>query len=167
MSYIFSPLGPLKYVDIWHDNSGSGKYGSWYLNNLTVTDVFAKENYIFNANIWLAVEESDGQIDRRLWVATEAEQRAFKRQFEHRSMANMRDGHIWFSVVSRPAGSRFTRLQRASCCFCLLATAMLANAMFYGVAPEDSQRSFSMGPFALSYEQVSNFLITFNFHFLT
>lgn len=45
-------------------------------------------------------------------------------------------------------------LQRVSCCLCLLYTSMLANALFYGTAGQ-SQTTFTIGPFALTPEQVS------------
>eukprot|EP00058_Branchiostoma_floridae_P027767 XP_002613258.1 hypothetical protein BRAFLDRAFT_68223 [Branchiostoma floridae] len=44
---------------------------------------------------------------------------------------NTRDGHLWFSVASRPTRSHFTRVQRASCCLSLVFLTMITNAMFY------------------------------------
>lgn len=37
------PLGPLTHLRIWHDNSGSGRSQSWYLNTITVVDLQNKE----------------------------------------------------------------------------------------------------------------------------
>ena len=74
--------------------------------------------------------------------------------FSKKGKKGMSDDHLWFSVVSRPARSRFSRIQRLSCCLCLLFTAMLANAMFYGQVASDSPNGFSLGPFSLSLEQV-------------
>jgi len=47
---------------IWHDNSGKGKFGGWYLNYVVVRDVQTKQRYHFVVNQWLAVEEDDGQV---------------------------------------------------------------------------------------------------------
>lgn len=47
---------------IWHDNSGKGKFGCWYLNYVVVRDVQTKQRYHFVVNQWLAVEEDDGQV---------------------------------------------------------------------------------------------------------
>ena len=47
---------------IWHDNSGKGKYGSWYLKHVIVQDVQTKEKFFFICNRWFAVEEDDGQV---------------------------------------------------------------------------------------------------------
>ncbi|XP_066267538.1 polycystin-2-like protein 2 [Branchiostoma lanceolatum] len=41
------------------------------------------------------------------------------------------DGHLWFSVFSRPTRSNFTRVQRVSCCLSLLFCTMVSNAMWY------------------------------------
>ncbi|XP_066287704.1 polycystin-1-like protein 2 [Branchiostoma lanceolatum] len=46
--------------------------------------------------------------------------------------ADFRDGHLWFSVLGRPAYSSFTRVQRLSCCLSLLLCTMLTNIMFFG-----------------------------------
>lgn len=43
------------------------------------------------------------------------------------------DGHIWFSIVSRPPTSNFTRVQRLSCAQCLLCCTMITSAMFYNM----------------------------------
>ena len=32
-------LGDLLYVNVWHDNSGEGDYGSWYLDKVVIVDM--------------------------------------------------------------------------------------------------------------------------------
>ena len=32
-------LGPLQCLRIWHDNSGQGKFGSWYLDRIDIVDL--------------------------------------------------------------------------------------------------------------------------------
>ncbi len=69
-------------------------------------------------------------------------------------------GHL---LVSVPMGFRdgfvlcchfaSRRVQRVSCCLCLLYTTMLTSAMWYDRIPE-SGNIFSLGPFALTPEQV-------------
>ena len=92
-------------------------------------------------------------MDRLLPVAGPEQMMEFGHLFAQRTAKNMGDGHLWFSVVARPPQSRFTRLQRVSCCMCLLFTSMLANAMFYKEGQE-KQNTFTLGPFAVSPEQV-------------
>ena len=83
----------------------------------------------------------------------------FKNLFEHTTRKNLSDEHLWLSVIARPPTSRFTHLQRVSCCLVLLFTTMLANAMFYERVPDDdSANVFQFGPFALSPQQVCNLL---------
>lgn len=38
-------LGPLTYLRIWHDNSGSGNSKSWYLNTVDIVDLQTNEKY--------------------------------------------------------------------------------------------------------------------------
>ncbi|XP_059156486.1 polycystin-1-like protein 2 [Physella acuta] len=168
------PLGYLNFMRIWHDNSGRGKFASWYLNYIIVRDVQTDVKQVFIANRWFAVEEDDGQIDRVIPAASREQLGDFSYQFGERSRKNLVDGHLWFSVVARPPQSRFTCLQRVSCCLCLLYVSMLANAMFYRTSTsgtgETSSSSFSFGPFSIAPEQifigvVSN-LIVFPVNFL-
>lgn len=55
------------------------------------------------------------------------------------------DGHIWFSVVSRPPCSTFTRVQRVSCCFSLLLCTMLTSIMFWGIPTDPSEQTMDLG----------------------
>ena len=59
---IFSDLGHLMYLRIWHDNSGKSKAASWYLNHIIIRDIQTDKKYFFISNKWFAVEEDDGQV---------------------------------------------------------------------------------------------------------
>ena len=135
--------------------SGKGKMGGWYLKHVLVNDLQTRQKYYFISDRWFAVEEDDGQVDRLVPVATKETLSEFKQLFQQSTRKNMGDGHLWFSVVARPAQSRFTRLQRVSACLCLLVTSMLANAMFYERAGDASTAAFKIGPLAVTPEQVS------------
>ena len=43
------------------------------------------------------------------------------------------DGHLWFSVITKPVRSRFTRVQRLTCLITVLFTTMLTNIINYNV----------------------------------
>lgn len=62
--FFIRPLGALNYLHVWHDNSGKGKFASWYLRNVVVRDVQTDQKYIFIANRWFAVEEDDGMVQQ-------------------------------------------------------------------------------------------------------
>nr|KAG5709464.1 hypothetical protein BaRGS_023146 [Batillaria attramentaria] len=149
------PLGYLNYARVWHDNSGKGKFGGWYLNYMIVRDVQTDEKWVFIADRWFAVEEDDGMVDRIIPAATRDRMTEFGHLFAERSRKNLADGHLWFSVVARPPQSRFTAVQRVTCCLCLLYTSMLANAMFYRTdGNTNTGGGFTIGPFSLTPEQV-------------
>ncbi|ESO89018.1 hypothetical protein LOTGIDRAFT_228960 [Lottia gigantea] len=147
------PLGTLNYARVWHDNSGKTKMASWYLKYLLVRDVQTNQRFVFISNKWFAVEEDDGQVDRVIPVAGKEQMTEFGHLFAEKSRKSLVDGHLWFSVVARPANSRFTRVQRVSCCLLLLFVSMLGNAMFYG-QDLSSSTAYNFGPFALSPEQI-------------
>lgn len=107
--------------------------------------------YYFLCNKWLAVDEDDGLIDRIIPVAGKEEITGFNHLFFSRAKKNLSEDHLWLSVVSRPSRSHFTRLQRLACCFLLLFSTMIANAMWYGVAEtNEGDFSFQLGPFTVS-----------------
>ncbi len=74
--------------------------------------------------------------------------------FSQKGKKGLSDDHIWFSVVASRTSNRFTRVQRLSCCLCLLFTAMIANAMFYGTIDSSTAPGFVIGPFSISFQQV-------------
>ncbi|XP_019626124.1 PREDICTED: polycystic kidney disease protein 1-like 2 [Branchiostoma belcheri] len=123
-------LGELNAVHVWHDNTGGDP--SWYLNKIVVIDCDKDDKYTFICDKWLAVEEGDGKVDRLLAIATEKELSSIGNVFSSKTSKDFRDGHLWFSVMGRPAYSRFTRVQRLSCCLSLLLCTMLTNIMFFG-----------------------------------
>ncbi|CAG0890374.1 unnamed protein product [Darwinula stevensoni] len=148
-------LGPLNYMRIWHDNSGIGTRQSWFLNFVIVKDIQTGEKYEFIANRWFAVEEDDGQVDRLLPVAGLEQKKDPNFLFNTHSQRNLYDEHLWFSVFMRPPRSRFTRVQRVSCCMAFLYLSMLTNAMWYGTVPQHpTSNALRFGPFILSTAQI-------------
>lgn len=101
-----------------------------------ITNLDNNKQYVCFCNDWLAVDQSDGAISRVLPVASEQELRSFENIFLAKTARDLTDGHLWFSIVSRPPRSNFTRMQRVSCCLCLLLSTMLSNAMFYRVTDD-------------------------------
>lgn len=51
---------------------------------------------------------------------------------------SLADKHLWLSLFNRPAQSRFTRVQRVTCCVTILFTFVVVNAMWYGLLKKDN-----------------------------
>nr|XP_006815503.1 PREDICTED: polycystic kidney disease protein 1-like 2-like [Saccoglossus kowalevskii] len=148
-------LGDLETLRIWHNNNGKAQHASWYLNKIVVHDVHTQDNFVFLCDRWLAVEEDDGRIRRHLRVTNEREMKNFNHLFASNARAEFTDGHIWFSIVSRPTRSHFTRVQRLSCCLSLLYTAMIANCMWYKAEGSDLyQNIIDVGPFSFTWHSI-------------
>lgn len=122
-------LGGLTFIRVWHDNSG--KSPSWFLSQVVIRDIETDEKFFFLCNHWLACDEGDGQVDRLFPVAGKEELSDFVHLFKTKTSRDFSDGHLWFSIAFRPVRSRFTRVQRVTCCLSLLMCSMLSNVLWY------------------------------------
>jgi hypothetical protein len=77
------------------------------------------------------VDREDGNLECFIPAASEQDLTSFQYLFSSTTRDDMSDGHLWFSLVSRPTRSRFTRVQRLSAGLALLFATMIANAMWY------------------------------------
>nr|XP_054588101.1 polycystic kidney disease protein 1-like 2 isoform X1 [Nothobranchius furzeri] len=145
-------LGDLQSIRLWHDNSG--KHPAWYLNKVTVQDVENGQKWHFLCNSWLAVDVAECVLDKVFPVASESDLKRFSNLFFSKTAKDFRDGHIWFSVISRPPCSTFTRVQRVSCCFSLLLCTMLTSIMFWGIPTDPSEQTMDLGHIEFTWQQV-------------
>ncbi|KAJ8247277.1 hypothetical protein GJAV_G00244460 [Gymnothorax javanicus] len=145
-------LGELQSIRLWHDNSGS--HPAWYVDKVMVQDLETGQKWFFLCSSWLAIDVGDFLLDKVFSVASEAELKAFSNLFFMKTAKDFRDSHIWFSVVSRPPSSNFTRVQRVSCCFSLLLCTMLTSIMFYGVPTDPAEQKMDLGQIEFTWQQV-------------
>ncbi|KAM3625915.1 uncharacterized protein V6R79_019756 [Siganus canaliculatus] len=145
-------LGDLQSIRLWHDNSGA--HPAWYVNKVMVQDLESGQKWHFLCNSWLAVDVGDCTLDKVFSVATEMDLKRFSNLFFMKTAKDFRDGHIWFSVISRPPCSTFTRVQRVSCCFSLLLCTMLTSIMFWGIPTDPSEQTMDLGHIEFTWQQV-------------
>ncbi|XP_067303965.1 polycystin-1-like protein 2 [Pseudorasbora parva] len=146
------PLGELQSIRLWHDNTGD--HPAWYVNSVMVEDLQTEQIWHFLCSSWLAVDIDDCTVERVFPVASEMEMKGFSNLFFMKTTTDFCDGHIWYSVVSRPPSSTFTRVQRVSCCFSVLLCSMLASIMFYGIPTDPTDQTMDLGPIKLTFSQV-------------
>ena len=151
---LFRSLGLLNCIRIWHDNSGQGSSASWFLKYLIIRDLQTMEKFHFIAQRWFAVEKDDGKIERVLPVADVMEKSEFSYLLSKQAYHSISDGHLWFSIFSRPPSNKFTRVQRCTCCFVLFILSMFLNIMYYDLKNATSTKGLSLGPFLIAPEQV-------------
>ena len=131
-----------------------GSSPSWYLSRLSVKDLQTGKQWFFVCENWLAVESEDGKVCRVLPVANDQELTNFQHLFTARTVKGLADGHIWFSIVSRPPSSNFTRVQRLSCALCLLCCTMITSAMFYNMGGQGpSPYAVNIGSLVIDLKQ--------------
>ena len=73
-----------------------------------------------------------------------------------RTYHSVSDGHLWFSIFSRPPSNQFTRVQRCTCCFVLLFVSMFLSIMYYDLSKEakSTDSSKTVGALYISPQQV-------------
>ncbi|CAF3428948.1 unnamed protein product, partial [Rotaria sp. Silwood2] len=97
-------------------------------------------------------------IERILPIAGESQKQEFSYVLSKQIYHSVSEGHLWFSIFSRPPSNRFTRVQRCTCCFVLLFTAMFLNILYYDQANEakttKTTESLSFGPLYITPQQI-------------
>ncbi|XP_075686667.1 polycystin-1 isoform X2 [Rhinoderma darwinii] len=131
-------LGNVWKIRLWHDNKGLGP--SWYVQHVIIKDLQRSKNYFFLVNDWLTVgqEDSGRRVEKEIFAASESELKRFSRIFMAELQRGISEKHVWLSMWDRPPRSRFTRVQRATCCALLIFLFLCANAVWYGVVGDNN-----------------------------
>ena len=91
-------------------------------------------------------------------MAGDAQKQEFSYVLSKQAYHSVSEGHLWFSIFSRPPSNRFTRVQRCTCCFVLLLTSMLLNILYYDQAAEakgqQNTEGLLVGPLLITPQQV-------------
>ncbi|XP_076603671.1 polycystin-1-like protein 2 [Chaetodon auriga] len=144
-------LGDLQGIRLWHNNSGS--HPAWYVGNIMVQDLQTEQKWHFLCNSWLSIDIADCSLDKVFPVSSEMDLKRFSNLFFMKTSRDFSDGHLWYSVISRPPSSTFTCVQRISCCFSLLLCTMLTSIMFYGIPADPSEQTMDLGHFEFTWQQ--------------
>ena len=148
-------------IKIWHDNSGkTNNDSSWYLKQIIVHDLQTRNKLYFICEKWLAVDKEDFQIERIITLSSDEDKKEFSYLFTRETKQKLSDGHLWLSIFARPIQSSFSRLDRLTCCFVLLAISMLMNIMYYGMDSSATQDGIQIGPVNITIQQISVGIIT-------
>ena len=148
-------MGALTHLRVSHDNSGKGNMASWFLKFVVVHDLQTREKVYFICNKWLAIDKEDLSTSRLIPVCGNAQKNEFSYLFQKKTKEKLSDGHMWFSIFTRPAHSSFTRTDRLTCCFVLLFISMLMNILYYGTESKNlAQDGLVIGPIKITAEQV-------------
>lgn len=147
-------LGDLKKILIWHDNTGLSP--SWYLSHVIVKDLSDGtlghgRTYYFVGNAWLSVEMEPGLLKKEIPAANELAIQTFSNTFKMAASHGFADKHLWMSLMDRHDHSRFTRVQRASCCVTVILFFMMVNAIWYGIIKTSSN---ARADYSFSWEEV-------------
>ncbi|XP_040829428.1 polycystin-1-like isoform X2 [Ochotona curzoniae] len=136
-------LGSVWKIRVWHDNKGLSP--AWFLQHVIVRDLQSARSTFFPVNAWLSVdtEANGGLVEKEVLAASDTALWQFRRLLVAELQRGFFDKHIWLSVWDRRPRSRFTRVQRATCCVLLLCLFLGANAVWYGIVGD---ATYSTGP---------------------
>uniref|UniRef100_A0A2K6JVP9 Polycystin 1, transient receptor potential channel interacting n=1 Tax=Rhinopithecus bieti TaxID=61621 RepID=A0A2K6JVP9_RHIBE len=131
-------LGSVWKIRVWHDNKGLSP--AWFLQHVIVKDLQTARSAFFLVNDWLSVETeaNGGLVEKEVLAASDAALLRFRRLLVAELQRGFFDKHIWLSIWDRPPRSRFTRIQRATCCVLLICLFLGANAMWYGAVGDST-----------------------------
>jgi polycystin 1L2 len=135
---------------------------SWYLKHLVVHDLQKREKYYFICEKWFGVDSGDNLIDRLLPVSGDLQKKELTYLLANETKYKFSDGHLWYSIFSRPTLSSFTRLDRLTCCFVLLYMTMLVNILYYDIDKSINTDGINIGPFKLTKTQVTFYFIFYS-----
>ena len=145
-------LGTLHHAFIWHDNSGESP--SWFLDHIMVREIETGREWKLICNRWFSPDKEDGSIIRKLAVERTNSLPKFQDAFRKALSGTLYESHLWMSSVTKRPGSSFTRVQRVTCCLCVVLTAMLTNAMFFNLGGETTMSTLKIGPLKVSTRQI-------------
>lgn len=154
-NFLFSvgqPLGSLVKLQVGHDSSGEDP--SWFLNEISITDIEENFRWIFPCYRWLALERDDGCITMELYASNDRKHHSFKHKFNSARMSGLTNNHMWFSVATKEPRDFFTRVQRVTCCCFFFLWGMLISAMFYLVGNADNTPTIQVGPFKMTAREL-------------
>ncbi|XP_070540433.1 polycystin-1-like protein 2 [Ptychodera flava] len=149
-----SCLGDIKYLHVRHDNSGQGKNACWFLSEIIIKDLKTQKRYDFPCFQWLSRDHGDGKTQR---VLTPWDGQGLKpgETLITKAKGDLADEHLWVSVIAKPYGTHFTRVQRLSCCLTLLLTSMVVSSMWYKSDSDDTKiKTIRLGPLTLTWHQI-------------
>lgn len=150
------PIGSLVKIRIGHDNSGEDP--SWFLNEISITDIQANSRWKFPCYRWLGLELEDGSTTLELHSSVKRSY-DFKTEFSNARTYGLANDHLWFSIATKERRDLFTRVQRLTCsCFFLL-WIMIVSAMFY-FEDLDGTRAIQVGPLKVTASELSVSVIT-------
>nr|XP_037845928.1 polycystin-1 isoform X9 [Chlorocebus sabaeus] len=131
-------LGSVWKIRVWHDNKGLSP--AWFLQHVIVRDLQTARSAFFLVNDWLSVETeaNGGLVEKEVLAASDAALLRFRRLLVAELQRGFFDKHIWLSIWDRPPRSRFTRIQRATCCVLLICLFLGANAVWYGAVGDST-----------------------------
>uniref|UniRef100_A0A8C4YMI3 Polycystin 1 n=1 Tax=Gopherus evgoodei TaxID=1825980 RepID=A0A8C4YMI3_9SAUR len=133
-------LGEIWKIRIWHDNTGLDP--SWYLQHVIVWDRQTDHMYFFLVDDWLSVEneQNEGLVEKEVLAACPQELRCFSRVFPAQLRLGFSDWHVWLSIWGRSPHSRFTRVQRITCCVLAVYLFLAICVLWYGAIGVEGYR---------------------------
>ncbi|XP_064630096.1 polycystin-1-like [Lineus longissimus] len=145
-------LGDIWQIRVWHDNTGH--HPTWFLSHIIIRDLQTNSHWHFPVSSWLTINAPYGVVEKKVKAASSHELADFSLRFRNEAASGFSEKHVWTSVFEHRDRSRFTRVQRVTCCVTLFYTFMCVNAMWYGLVKDTDDRWKDIWVDAFSWEEL-------------
>jgi len=98
------------------------------------------KKWYFYLHQWFDITAKGANIILEVPATTRPERKAFSARFRENLMEQIDNVNLWISIFRYSPAFTFTRCQRLSCAFAVLASYLLINIMFYGMLTEDESK---------------------------
>lgn len=145
------PLGVIKQIHVWHDNTGSSP--DWYCYKMVVYDLQTIFLYTFFVEQWLALESGEFS-EAVIFPATSEDMNNIKRIFFENIVFGFRDADMSGSILARHPRSRIDRLDKVAILMCFVMITLLVSLAFYKFPSDDDSVGYDNFGFTFESEDI-------------
>ena len=124
-------------------------------------DLQTREKFYFICEKWLAVEKEDGQLERKLFVASEQEKTQLRLLFKNQAKSNLLTFNLLLALFSSSIQTKFNRLDRITCYFATLYFSLILISIYYDFSFKlfaDKTTVLDMSFVSVTFEEVKLFI---------
>lgn len=141
-------LDQIREIHLWHDISGPDP--PWFLESVVIYHLNTDVTWYFEANRWLDVSAGSKEVECKLKPLQRKTFLGVKTIFDAKINDNLKNKHLWFSLLYTNNRRTFSKFHKMSCCLAIVGITILTATGLVGTTqvlfPNSSIR---LGPWKL------------------